>query len=205
MGRKSELLPEEKVLITAKMSPVVLVFGFVFYGLVIAACLKAAQLLSADDFYWRKALAAVHLLSQIDSPYMTVLEILIVALILLLALCCLIALLKMIVAFLTTYLVVTDRRVIGRHGLLKRVEMTSPLDRVDGVRTSRGLGGLIFGYAKVSLSSGHAWRSFRYIGNYRELQRVCNNAALEAQQGRKPSAPAAPAAPESPAEGQSDR
>jgi uncharacterized membrane protein YdbT with pleckstrin-like domain len=54
-----------------------------------------------------------------------------------------------VVRWRTTHLVVTDRRVLLREGVLSRQDIDVPLDRVSGVSTRRSLPGRLLGYGTL--------------------------------------------------------
>lgn len=61
-----------------------------------------------------------------------------------------------LIRFATTELAYTNRRLIGKRGLIKTSTMDSPLNKINNVSVSNGLFGKIFGYGNilVTTSSG---------------------------------------------------
>jgi uncharacterized membrane protein YdbT with pleckstrin-like domain len=58
-----------------------------------------------------------------------------------------------VVRWRTTHLVVTDRRVLLREGVLSRQDIDVPLDRVAGVSTRRSVPGRLLGYGTLMVDT----------------------------------------------------
>lgn len=86
----------------------------------------------------------------------------------------------------TTYFVVTSRRVIFRAGLIRKRGIEIPLDRVNTVRFEQGLLERIVGAGDVIIESGgeSGQQSFTDIGQPARIQRVIH-AEMESRQARR--------------------
>lgn len=91
-----------------------------------------------------------------------------------------------IVMYRTTYLLITNKRIMGRTGVIWKHHLTSTIRRVDAVATTRGLFGAIFGFATISVFVGRATYRFHCIANYREIESILNAAVIEAQSMKIP-------------------
>jgi len=56
-----------------------------------------------------------------------------------------------LVRMLTTEIGVTDRRVIGKTGLIRRISIDTMLDKVSNIGSNQGIFGRIFGYGTVTI------------------------------------------------------
>ena len=69
---------------------------------------------------------------------------------------------KPVIHFLTTELGCTNKRVIGKYGLVNTKSLDSPLNKVNNVSASSGLFGKILGYGNVKISTSA--ESYTYTG-----------------------------------------
>lgn len=77
-----------------------------------------------------------------------------------------------IISYCTTHLCLTNKRVYGVTGLIKRTELDMPLDKVNTITISKGLFGSILGYGNVSIKSfGDGW-TFMRIKNAQEIKKL---------------------------------
>ena len=53
----------------------------------------------------------------------------------------------------TTKLIITNKRIMGKTGLIKTKTLDAPLNKVNTVSVSSGLGGKIFGYGKIHITT----------------------------------------------------
>ena len=67
------------------------------------------------------------------------------------------------IAYKTNDLILTDRRVFGKIGLISTTQMQAPLNRVDAVSYSNGLMGKIIGYGTVQIVTTSSKFKFRFI------------------------------------------
>lgn len=89
---------------------------------------------------------------------------------------------KIVVLLKTNVLVVTDRRLYGRVGVLKKETIDIPLVKLDNISVSRGsIGAMIFGYNTITVSSSVTNFAFSYAANANEFK----NAIFDAQEAAK--------------------
>ena len=62
-----------------------------------------------------------------------------------------------------TELGLTNKKVMGKYGIIKTKVMDSPLNKVNSVTVEQGLGGKIFGYGKIVISTSSGGYNFNYI------------------------------------------
>ncbi len=87
----------------------------------------------------------------------------------------------------TTYLVITNKRVLGKVGVLRIVTMDIHIDKVECVSYKAGIFGKIFHFytLKIKGVGGSGWR-YREISNAREFKNMTNNAIeCHAQEARR--------------------
>ena len=77
-----------------------------------------------------------------------------------------------IVSYFTNKLYITNKRVYGSTGLIKKQELDMPIYKVNTITTSKGLLGSIMKYETVSIKSyGDGW-TFPQVKNAQEIKRV---------------------------------
>ena len=59
----------------------------------------------------------------------------------------------------------TNKKVIGKYGVISTKRLDTPLNKVDNVSVEQGLGGKIFGYGTVVVSSASNKFGFEYVKN----------------------------------------
>lgn len=80
--------------------------------------------------------------------------------------------LQWFVSLKTNSLYITNKRVYGSVGFIKKEELDMPLKSINAISISKGLFGSIFGYAKVSITTnGEGW-TFKFVSNAKELKKV---------------------------------
>ena len=67
------------------------------------------------------------------------------------------------IAFTNTDLILTNKRVFGKCGLISTVQMQCPLDKINSVSYSNGLIGKLLGYGTVIISTASTHFKFRFI------------------------------------------
>ena len=67
------------------------------------------------------------------------------------------------IAYKTNDLILTNRRVFGKIGLISTTQMQAPLNNVDAVSYSRGMMGKIIGYGTVQIVTTSSKFKFRFI------------------------------------------
>lgn len=77
-----------------------------------------------------------------------------------------------IVSYLTNNLCITNKRVYGSVGLIKKEELDVPLKSVNAISVSKGLFGSILGYSKITITShGDGW-TFPFVTNAKEIKKA---------------------------------
>lgn len=77
-----------------------------------------------------------------------------------------------IVSYLTNNLCITNKRIYGSVGLIKKEELDMPIKSINSISISKGLFGSIFGYSKLTISShGDGW-TFPFLKNANEIKKV---------------------------------
>ena len=67
------------------------------------------------------------------------------------------------IAYKTNDLILTNKRVFGKCGLISTTQMQSPLNKIDSVSYSNGLFGKIIGYGTVKIATTSSIFKFRFI------------------------------------------
>ena len=62
-----------------------------------------------------------------------------------------------------TELGLTNKKIMGKYGIINTKVMDSPLNKVNSVTVEQGLGGKIFGYGKIVISTSSGGYNFNYI------------------------------------------
>ena len=60
-----------------------------------------------------------------------------------------------VIVFLSTTLVLTNKRIIGRLGVFNKVRIDSPIDAISSIMIQKKILGKIFNYAKIILTTAH--------------------------------------------------
>lgn len=76
------------------------------------------------------------------------------------------------IAYITNDLILTNKRVFGKCGLISTTQMQSPLNKIDSVAFSNGLIGKLIGYGTVEIATTSSKFKFRFI---REGQTLYND------------------------------
>ena len=67
------------------------------------------------------------------------------------------------IAYKTNDLILTDKRVFGKIGLISTTQMQAPLNKIDSVSYSNGLIGKLIGYGTVQIATTSSKFKFRFI------------------------------------------
>ena len=67
------------------------------------------------------------------------------------------------IGYKTNDLILTNKRVFGKYGLISTTQMQSPLTKIDSVSYSNGLIGKLLGYGTVKISTTSNTFKFRFI------------------------------------------
>ncbi len=71
--------------------------------------------------------------------------------------------LKNIIGVFFIHLAITNKRVIGKYGIINTNACDAPLNKVQNVSVSSGLGGKIFGYGTVEIHTAAGKYKFNFI------------------------------------------
>ncbi|WP_298525110.1 PH domain-containing protein [uncultured Methanobrevibacter sp.] len=82
---------------------------------------------------------------------------------------CLIWLIIRLIGYITNDLILTNKRVFGKCGLISTTQMQSPLNRIDSVSYSNGLMGKLIGYGTVKIATPSTTFKFRFISDGQTL------------------------------------
>lgn len=75
-----------------------------------------------------------------------------------------------IIIILTTHLVITNKRVLGKQGVISIKTMDVPIEKVDNISYEGGVLGNIFHYYKTSIKSTSSEFDFKGISNAQEFK-----------------------------------
>ena len=84
-------------------------------------------------------------------------------------------LIKDLIKFFTTKLIITNKRVNGKTGLINTNELDSPLNKINGIQVKQGLFGKIFNYGTISITTASTVFNFDYIDKPNEFKNILNN------------------------------
>lgn len=82
---------------------------------------------------------------------------------------------KDLIAFFTTKLTITNKKITGRTGLINTNQLDSPLNKISGVQVEKGLFGQIFNYGTIKITTASTVFNFKYIANPDEFRTILNN------------------------------
>ena len=75
----------------------------------------------------------------------------------------LIWLIPRLIRFLTTELSLSNKRLVGKYGLINTKQMDSPLNKINSVTVESGLFGKIFGYSTITVNTASTVYVFKHI------------------------------------------
>ena len=75
------------------------------------------------------------------------------------------SLISRLIAMFTTELSLSNKRLVGKYGLINTKQMDSPLNKINTISVESGLGGKIFGYATVTVNTASTIYIFKCIAN----------------------------------------
>lgn len=70
-----------------------------------------------------------------------------------------------IIRMYTTELFITNKRLVGKLGLINTKTLDTPLNKINNTSVKNGLGGKIFGYGDLTVTSSSGAYNFRGIAN----------------------------------------
>jgi uncharacterized membrane protein YdbT with pleckstrin-like domain len=83
-----------------------------------------------------------------------------------------IAFLNRVLNYFTTEFAVTNKRLIGKTGILRRRSIETMLMKVEGIKVDQPLSGRIFGYGTLMVTgSGGSKQPFPYVANAMEIRK----------------------------------
>lgn len=82
---------------------------------------------------------------------------------------------KDLIAFFTTKLTITTKKLTGHTGLINTNQLDSPLNKINGVQVEQGLFGKIFNYGTISVTTASTVFKFKYIDKPAEFRIILNN------------------------------
>ena len=78
--------------------------------------------------------------------------------------------------FKTNKLILTDKRIFGKVGIIKTTSLTAPISKIQTVNIHRGLFGRIFGYSDITIHCITGIYIFKKQTNAEEMQNLILNA-----------------------------
>lgn len=82
---------------------------------------------------------------------------------------------KKVVRFASWELAITNKRIVGKIGLLSSNALDAPLNKIQNVSVSNGLWGKIFNYGTVKINTAAGWYSFPGIKNPNNFKTMIMN------------------------------
>ncbi len=96
-----------------------------------------------------------------------------------------IIILRVLVAMFTTEIALTDRRIIGKRGVLQHHSLEILLNKVESISVKRTLMGMMFGFGTVTITgSGGTRESFPSIDKPNEFRKRVNDQLANYNLGR---------------------
>ena len=83
-----------------------------------------------------------------------------------------------------TELGLTSKKIMGKYGIINTKVMDSPLGKVNSVSVEQGLGGKIFGYGKIVVSTSSGGYNFNFIKSADAFRSAVMNQIEEADEER---------------------
>ena len=84
-------------------------------------------------------------------------------------------LIRDLIKFFTTKLIITNKRISGKTGLINTNELDSPLNKINGIQTKQSALGKIFNYGTISIATASTVFNFDYIEKPYEFKQILNN------------------------------
>lgn len=82
---------------------------------------------------------------------------------------------KDIIKFFTTKIIITNKRIRGKTGLINTNELDSPLNKINGVQVEQGLFGKLFNYGTISITTSSTVFHFDMISKPQDFKNILNN------------------------------
>lgn len=80
-----------------------------------------------------------------------------------------------LINYFTTKLEITNRRIIGKIGLINTNELDSPINKLNSVQVKQGLWGKIFNYGTIIITTSSSVFEFDYVNKPNEFKTILNN------------------------------
>lgn len=80
-----------------------------------------------------------------------------------------------IINYITTQLIITNKKVSGKTGLINTNELDSPLNKINSVQVQQNLFGKIFNYGTINITTSSSSFSFKFISKPNEFKKILNN------------------------------
>lgn len=87
----------------------------------------------------------------------------------------LIWLIPRIIRMLTTELSLSNKRLVGKYGLINTKAMDSPLNKINSVSVESGLFGKIFGYGTVTVNTASTTYVFKFVKGAANFKNMISN------------------------------
>ena len=84
-------------------------------------------------------------------------------------------LIRDIISFFTTELIITNKRIKGKTGLINTNELDSQLNKIDGIQVQQNLFGKIFNYGTINIVTTSSVFHYKMINNPNEFKSILNN------------------------------
>lgn len=88
------------------------------------------------------------------------------------------------VKFFFVELAITNKRIIGKSGVIDSSALDAPLNKIQSVATSSGLGGKIFGYGDITINTAAGKFVYSAIANPEEFKRAIMAQIDQAEEDR---------------------
>lgn len=72
----------------------------------------------------------------------------------------------------TTYITRDDNFIIARQGILRKREINTRLDRLDGITVNQSIIGRLLGYGDVTIETGNVRVTFTKMARPKEIKRA---------------------------------
>lgn len=82
---------------------------------------------------------------------------------------------KDIIKFFTTKIIITNKRIRGKTGLINTNELDSPLNKINGIQVEQGLFGKLFNYGTISITTSSTVFHFDMISKPQDFKNILNN------------------------------
>ena len=88
------------------------------------------------------------------------------------------------IKFFTTKIEITNKRIIGKTGLVNTNELDSPLNKINGIQVIQEMLGKIFNYDTIKITTASSFFIFNYVKKPNDFKTILNN-QIEAYEDEK--------------------